>query len=332
MAELKGLIEEYITKKVKGADEKEHVRQLLLVELKPYLEEEQLPFDISLESLQVREAYRQKIADAFVDLLSKTSNSKEYTQKRIVSFAEYLKKIYNVDLNLDEVFKREAVNPYERLVDLLKTLQEGKTKQELLDYYSISRKPLEKDINELVMGTNILGQKVKIRDTQRDQNRITYQSSIHPIFLPLNMTEVYYLIMGLKSLSTDNEAMTNKTFDHLANRIYCQLSDYGRNKIDKKGKAMGIKFPHEDEFEKYNGSIDEEKMSTLNRKNTLAYLWKAGNKCTVHMNNNEMEVIVDCYIDYNISTSEVFVKDSIDGQRKRKININQILDIQYEYK
>lgn len=331
MACLKSLIEEYINKKVKDAVEKEHVRQLLLEDLKPYLEEQQLPYDISLESLQAREAYRLKIADAFLSLLEKTTSSKESTQQRIVSFSEYMKN-HGVNLILPEVFKREAVNPYERLVDLLKTLHEGKTKQELMSYYCISRRPLEKDIDELVMGTKILGQKVQIRDIQREKRRITYQSTIHPVFLPLNLTEVYYLIIGLKSLSRDEESLMSRTFDHLANRIYCQLSGYARGKIDKKGRKLGIEFPSEDEFERYNGSMDEEKMAASSKRNTLMYLWKAGGRCTIHLNNDDMEVIPDCYIDYDMRIGEIFIKDSPHGERKRKLDINQILDIQYEYK
>ncbi|MDD5603039.1 MAG: hypothetical protein PHG48_03010 [Eubacteriales bacterium] len=164
MVDLKNIIELYISKGIIEAAEKDHVRQLLLVELKPYLEEQHLPYEIGIESLQVRVEYRQKMEDAFFDLLRKTTNSKEYTQQRILLFSEYLKK-QGVILTLDEIFMREVMNPYERLVDLLKTLHEGKTKQQLMDYYSISRKPLERDINELVNGTKILGQYYPYRRT-----------------------------------------------------------------------------------------------------------------------------------------------------------------------
>ncbi|SDY94525.1 hypothetical protein SAMN05660462_01315 [Proteiniborus ethanoligenes] len=329
--DLRHAIEEYIVKKVKGKEEKEQVTKLLLGELDPYLKEEQVHYNISLESLQARKEYRPSIVDAFYELLKKTRNNKEYTQKRIVSFSEYLQKKYKIELELGKVFERETLNPYERLVDLLKTLNKGMTKSELMDHYSISRKPLESDINQLVMGTKILGQEVKIRDIQKEQNKITYQSTIHPIFLPLNMTEVYYLIMGLKSLSKDQRNIASKTYDDLANKIYCQLSDYARNKIDMKGRELGIRFPYVDEFDTYNGSKDEEKMIIDKKRDAILYLWKAGVKCTIHMNNDDMEIIKDCYIDYDIAKGDIFVKDSLYGTRIRKLDINEVLRIDYDY-
>lgn len=338
--DFKGLIEEYIDKKVTCQKEKELVRKLFLVDLKKQMKKEEFLYDISLESLQVREEYRLKISDRFYDLLNSTKKSKEHTQRRLVLFSEYLKKDYKVDLVLDELIKRESINPYERLVDLLKTLNEGMTKQELMDHYAISRKPLERDIDELIMGTKILGQRVKIRDIQRvktnDDNRgkyeLAYQSTIHPIFIPLNLSEVYYLIMGLKFLSKEHGEFASETYDYLANRVYCQLSDYAKKKIKRKGMEIGIQFPSEDEFERYNGSMDEEKMAARNKESNLMYLWKAGVKCTIHLNNDDMEVIKDCYVHYDMDNREIYLKSSLHGERKRKVDISQILHIEYDYK
>jgi len=325
------MIEEYINDIIKDPAEKEKVNKLLLKDLEKHLEEMDLSFDISLEYLKAREDFRLKLSDAFYGMIPENTRDKGYMNKRVLSFAEYLRKTWKVDLVLDEAFNLEVMNKYERQVDLLKTLNSGKTKVELEQYYSLSKKPLEKDIDELVMGTRILGQKVKIRDIRRDHKAITYQSTIHPVFMPLNLTEVYYLTVGLKMLSSEHETIMGQTLENISNRVYCQLSDSARKKIDKKAREADVSFPYEEEFERYNVCWDEEEMARDNLRSTLAYIWKAGIQCTIHLKNEVMEVIPDIYIAYDISTNEVFLKESPEGNRKRKLDIDEILDIKYLY-
>jgi len=325
------MIEEYINDIIKDPAEKEKVNKLLLKDLEKHLEEMDLSFDISLEYLKAREDFRLKLSDAFYGMIPENTRDKGYMNKRVLSFAEYLRKTWKVDLVLDEAFNLEVMNKYERQVDLLKTLNSGKTKVELEQYYSLSKKPLEKDIDELVMGTRILGQKVKIRDIRRDHKAITYQSTIHPVFMPLNLTEVYYLTVGLKMLSSEHETIMGQTLENISNRVYCQLSDSARKKIDKKAREADVSFPYEEEFERYNVCWDEEEMARDNLRSTLAYIWKAGIQCTIHLKNEVMEVIPDIYIAYDISTNEVFLKESPEGNRKRKLDIDEILDIKYNY-
>lgn len=323
------ITENYI-ESISPSVEKKAVTQLLKVDLKR-LEDADSLFALSLESLQTREEYRLKVADLLLELLQKTTNSKEVTQQRLLRFSSYLNDKWGIPLVLDEIFKRETLNPYERLVDLLKTLHEGKTKKELMDYYSISTKPLEKDINALIKGTKILGQNVKIRDIQREHRRIAYQSSLHPVFLPLNLTEVFYLTVGLKLLAQSHESIMSRTLTYIADKIYCQLSDYAREKIKKKGMEQGVTFPSTNDFEKYDGSRDEEEMARRCIQETLLYAWKSGTLCTVHLKNEHLEVIKDVYVDYDIRTREVNVRDPLHRDKKRKLNIDEVLDIKFKY-
>ena len=331
MTDFKYLIEDYIEKEVKTKAEKEKVSKLLLIDLKPYMEKK-LCYEISVESLKVRDEFRMGVSDAFSELLNGTRKSKELTRDRLLSFTNYLKETWRIDLELGEVFERETINPYERLVDLLKTLNEGMTKKQLEEHYSISRKTLKKDIDKLIMGTRIFGQKVIIRDIERERGKITCQSSIHPVFLPLNLTEVYYLTVFLKQLSNSKDTFMSSIFRDLANRIYCQLSEYARHKIDKKGLQAGIEFPEVEDFQLYSGSRDEEKMARKSKESTLTYLWKAGAPCTIHLNNENMDILTDVYIDYAFDTGEIFIKNNLEGKREEKIDIDKILDIKFTYR
>lgn len=330
---LSDIIQEYINKKIKSQKEKEIVIKLLLDDFKICLEEEnekkrKVPFSISLKSLQTGR-YNLEIADAFHLLLSRSTRTKENTRKRIVAFIKYLYDEHNIKIILYEEFEREAMDSFERKIDLLKTLNENKTKAELMEHYNIGSNPLLKDINELIDGTTLLGQKVKIRDIQKEKGKIIYQSTIHPIFMPLNLTEVYFLIVGLKSLSKEHESFSSRIYDNLANRIYSQLSEYARKKIYSKCKQMGMSFPYDDELEEFSESMDEEKMAKI-VDNTLAYLWKAGAKCNIYMKNDD-KTIYNCYIEYNISTKDIYIKDSITGEGKKKIDVSNILNIEFDY-
>ncbi|MGN1343099.1 MAG: hypothetical protein ACI4U3_00870, partial [Traorella sp.] len=58
------------------------------------------------------------------------------------------------------------------------------------------------------------------------------RSSVHPIILPLNLTEVYMLTNGL----LDNLGSSHpqyKAYQEIASKIYSQLSDYGKQIINQ---------------------------------------------------------------------------------------------------
>lgn len=323
-------VNEYIATKI-SSREKDVIKNLLLVELRPYLEIENVSFDISVDTLQVRADIRCKIVDALEGLLKKTTNYKDITRDRLFKFADYMKRKWKVELAINEVLRRQMINPYERLVDLLKTLNEGKTKDNLREYYNISRKPLEEDINTLMEGTPILGQMVKIREIKKSKQQITYESSVHPIFLPLTLTEVFYLTVGMKQLSKNKESLMYSIHENLANKIFCQLSENAKSKIRKKGRDVGVRFPSEDEYENYNGNQDEEKTAKENIISKILYLYKAGVPCTVHLNNADMTVIPKCYIDFDLRTNKIKLKTSLYGDIIKEVDINNILDIEFDY-
>jgi len=320
------VIKEYIEETIKNKD-KEAATNLLINNFKPIIEES-FSIGIKIQSLIDNENYKLELSDAFYELLSKSTNSKIYTKNRILDFSNYLKSKYDINLVLDKVFERESLNSYERQIDLLKILNSSKSKREIMDYYAISRKPLEKDINKLIDGTKILGQNVKINDIKREAGEIHYESSVHPIFLPLNLTEVYSMTVLLKILAKEN-AVYSETLNNLANKTYSQLSDYAKEKIDRKADHEGVRFPKEIDLEKYRKNTDEKRYMESNLENKIMHIWKSGEKCTIILKDDMR--FEDVYLKLDMETKEVCLMDRPRGNIEKKIDQSQILKIKYEY-
>jgi len=328
--ELKDAIQQYIDR-MPDQRERKAVTSLLLKRLPVHMGEN-LTINIPIKSLQIRKDFRKELAGAFCELYSKVTTSKEKAKQRILKFAQYLKDKYSIELSMEDMLASENINAYERQIDLLKTLQEGMTKQDLLDHYVVTRKVIEKDLDNLIKGTKILGQHVKIRNYQSEDRKLTYQSTIHPIFLPLNLTEVFYMFLGLKLLSR-NYPIESEIYNSLACRIYAQLSEYAKSKIGPRVREYGFDLPPEDELHKYMGSIDEEKMAKRSKKDTLLYLFKSQTKCTIQLNNYSKDVIRDCYIKLageKFNTVQIFLKP---GEPPiREVNPDELDIIYYEYR
>ena len=320
------VIEEYIEETIKSKD-KEAATNLLINNFKPIIEES-FSIEIKIQTLIDNENYKLELSDAFYELLSRSTNSKIYTKNRILGFSNHLKIKYDINLVLDKVFERESLNSYERQIDLLKILNSSMSKRQIMDYYAISRKPLEKDINKLIDGTNILGQNVKINNIKREAGEIHYESSVHPIFLPLNLTEVYSMTVLLKILAKEN-AVYSETLNNLANKTYSQLSDYAKEKIDRKADHEGVRFPKEIDLEKYRKNTDEKRYMESNLENKIMHIWKSGEKCTIILKDDMR--FEDVYLKLDMETKEVCLMDRPRGNIEKKIDQSQILKIKYEY-
>ena len=330
--ELQAVIQQYIDQ-ILGQRERKAVTSLLLNYLPAHMGEK-LTIDIPVKSLQVRKDFRKELEGALYNLYSSVTTSKEKAKQRILGFVQHLQDNYNIELSMEDLITSESLNAYERQIDLLKMLQEGKTKQDLLDRYTVTRKTIEKDLDELIKGTKILGQHIKIRNYQSESRKLTYQSTIHPIFLPLNLTEVYYLFLGLKLLARNPKgSVVSEKYDSLANRIYAQLSDYARSEIEKKTKEFDIDLPQVEEFYKYLGSIDEEDMAKSSIKDTLMYLFKSQAECTIRLNNSSKEVIRGCFIKLageDFSKVQIFLKRNEPPIREvTPDEIDDIIDFEY---
>lgn len=153
--------------------------------------------------------------------------------------------------------------PFERQLEIAKYLHEPKTNRQIEEEFGIDERTCRNDLQELQEGIEVLGTRIQI-ERQRKNGEISYRSTLHPVFLPLNLTEVYAMTGYLEN-KLDAEDPNSEVILEIVKRIKSQLSDYAFEKL----------FPEDERPEKENDYIADEEMA-MKRENTLMYLLKSG--------------------------------------------------------
>lgn len=136
---------------------------------------------------------------------------------------------------------------FEREILIMKDLHEPKTRGEICHTYGINDRTFRNyfnNTNPTVIGNVKFSHHIQERDNDKNitmegmdqtdkigvENRWLYKSSVNPVLLPLNMTEVYMLTNGLLD-TFDKDSEIYKNYKYLVEKIYSQLSDYAIKKI-----------------------------------------------------------------------------------------------------
>jgi len=111
-----------------------------------------------------------------------------------------------------------------------------------------------------------------------------YISTVHPIILPLNLTQVFALTTRLQEITKDIE-VENKIYREITNMIYSQLSDYAKKIVCNNdeiyfNELSEIKYKEEKEID--NSVYDEE---------ILAYCLKTQDDYEFTLKPNRKQVI-----------------------------------------
>lgn len=121
----------------------------------------------------------------------------------------------------------------EMKVKLLKFLQgkgEGKSRLDIAEHFNISQNALSTRIQEMDLPNNqILGVNVRIK---LDRGTNLYDSTCHPLFLALNLTEVYSMFLGLMRAE---RLVPDDTITNIIKDIVSQLTDYAKGILKESG-------------------------------------------------------------------------------------------------
>lgn len=162
---------------------------------------------------------------------------KTYTSNKdtaIALFRDFVSFLGTKGVDVHVVFPPIPVsNTFERLMFIAKYLQEKENHiSDLPDILWISSRQIEADLARL-RGLDdpiqVCGRKFFIPDTHRQDGRITFQSTAHPVFLTENLTQILILLKGLKVMS-ENPLYKPYAIES-AKEIWNQLSTYARDRI-----------------------------------------------------------------------------------------------------
>lgn len=202
------------------------------------------------------------------DYVCAARTGKESTRQIVVKFYEYLSAH---DCRPESVLyeKKFYDYPFERQLEIAKFLHTEKTLEEIEERFDINEQTRRKDLQELEEGITVLGSTIKV-DKEKKGRKYYYRTTVHPIFLPLNLTEVYALTVYLNRVIKNHDANAMIIRD-ISGRIKSQLSDYALDKL----------FPgenHEDLRRKENKYLDDEELAGR-REGIRGYLMKSGQPC-----------------------------------------------------
>jgi hypothetical protein len=135
--------------------------------------------------------------------------------------------------------KVDISNSFERMMYIVKFLQDSeKTMADLYDEIWVSERTLEEDLAKL-RGKDpiqVLGRQLLVKDIERRDGKVLFSSTVHPLFLTLNLSQALTMLMGLKVMA--RKPLYSEYAKVTATAIWNQLSDYGRNRLLKVLKEL----------------------------------------------------------------------------------------------
>ena len=194
--------------------------------------------------------------------------------------------------------KRFYDYPFERRLEIAKYLHEPRTLSEISEHFDIDDRTRREDLQALEDGITALGATIRIQKEKKGR-KYYYRTTMHPIFLPLNLTEVYALTVYLeRALKDDN--INSGIIRDISARVKSQLSDYAFNKL----------FPDEHRKRTENAYIDDESLAHR-RKGIIMYLMKSGEPCRFFWREEEYEGTICCLEDkYGIRLTDGSILDA----------------------
>ncbi len=215
----------------------------LLMDLEKLLDKcELMCKDVTI--LRSEEGVKQ-IHDSLVREIKKDFWKKEDFLRITNNFFGYLSEEWGDPDGLDKFISADKFyDDCELDIKLLKYLQSGeddtvkKTREQIQRHFSISDTSLKKHLNKLQYDEcQLLGEPVRIV-LRRTNN--TYDSTVHPVFMTLDLADVYFLSVVVPRLAEGTGY--HESALKIASKTYHQMSSYARGVIDPIANNEGIDY------------------------------------------------------------------------------------------
>ena len=163
-------------------------------------------------------------------------------------------------------------------------------RQEVAEKYLVSEKTIENDMKALREGISVMDQEIRLSDVQLRNRKVTAISTMHPLFLAQNLTQIICMLEGLRRME-DDWAMQSYA-RNTAVSIWCQLSDYARERICGTLVALmdldaGWYDRISQEAEMRSGKMFYNEKESSDRFGLLMYAMKGGIPCCIRYIDND---------------------------------------------
>lgn len=182
--------------------------------------------------------YLNSLKDAKVDediayILDKkvVHSGNEKLRALILNFYDYLLKEFNINTNSNLKDKKLINNPLLRELEIAKYLHKRPNRDEIKNEFNIENRELRKELADLKSGITILDTDIKLDIRDIKSRKLECISTVHPIFLPLNLTEVYALMTYLPELLDKSYDPNKDVIYDILEKIKPQLTEYAISKI-----------------------------------------------------------------------------------------------------
>ena len=195
----------------------------------------------TVEGVMKRFSVKYSGADLTADALSYAiretvrsySSSKATAIAVLKAFQDHVEDKYGIKADISYP-KVDISNPFERMMYIVKFLQDSeKTTSDLYDEVWVSERTLEDDMANLrgKEPLQVIGKTLLVKDVERSDGKVLFSSTVHPLFLTLNLSQALTMLKGLQKM--EREPLCSEFAKVTAAAIWSQLSDYGRNRLLK---------------------------------------------------------------------------------------------------
>jgi hypothetical protein len=209
-------------------------------------------------------------------------------------------------------------SPLLRNLEILKFLHgRSSTSAQIAEHFQIDERTARRSINALQRGITVFSVEIKLQEESRTghERAISYHSTVHPLFLALNLTEVFALLRLLRNAGEETQALRG-FYQELIDDIQAQLSPYARDVLSQAGISLADK-PKKSQYRNEKTGV----RSWL--ADTLLYLLKSGKEISLTYHDQEDKFIAVNGRIKNIERNTLYLR--LDNGEIRAIDLSAVV-------
>lgn len=191
---------------------------------------------------------------------------KESTRQMMLRFFDYISMEGGPEIRSLVLEQPIIDGRLERRLEIAKYLHKPHSEEDIETHFRISRRTCQDDLKALNDGIEVFGSTICLDISDNEYGQKECAVTVHPIFLPLNLTEVHALTVYLPEV-LKRHGVNRQIIMDIIDRIKLQLSDYAYEKLL-------LTRPYAASNDYYS-----EALMARQRSYVIDYLAKSGNTC-----------------------------------------------------